>query len=164
MTPELRCWKTQPSCWVGSGTSQSDGKPSSPRLWGKMWKKTSKRRICIWNCYHLAKNLKATNKKIDLHLKFPISGLFPLVRIIRGQCYLVLLFIVRIRYPSIKSGKEVSRRFNNWIFKCGMCICILQCRICNPTITNHVPHTWKQVLNSFRFLMETITLSRPSST
>ena len=81
--------------------------------WGKCEKKTAKRRICIWNGNHLAKNLKATNKKIDLHLKFPISGLFPLVRIIRGQCYLVLLFIVRIRYPSIKLGKEVSCRFNN---------------------------------------------------
>ena len=28
--PELQCWKTQPSCWVGSGTSQSGGKPFSP--------------------------------------------------------------------------------------------------------------------------------------
>ena len=28
--PGLQCWKTQPSCWVGSGMSQNGGKPSSP--------------------------------------------------------------------------------------------------------------------------------------
>ena len=29
-SPELPCWKTQPSCWVGLGRSQSGGKPFSP--------------------------------------------------------------------------------------------------------------------------------------
>ena len=82
--PELQCWKTQPSCWVGLGTSQSGGKPFSP--------------MDIWYMdKSMHGHMNASGSDVLGHLELPILGLFPLISEVGWQGYLVLL-VLNIRW------------------------------------------------------------------